>query len=79
MTGRSDGDMMKKVVELDESMREISSLDELYNDLAMSKIKDAKELAVKKEEAKFARERMLKLSLHVRNLVRELESHETLR
>jgi hypothetical protein len=72
-------DFSKNVITIDESMREIASLDELYNDLVTAKPKDEKELAIKKEEAKFARERILKLSLHVKNLLTKLESHEALK
>jgi len=72
-------DFTHKVVELDESMREVASLDELYNDLVRSRPGSARELEAKKDEAKFARERILKLSLHAKNLVRKMESHETLK
>lgn len=69
----------KDVIALDESMREIASLDELYNELLRSRASDKNELDMKKDEAKFARERILKLSLHIKNLVAKLESHETLK
>jgi len=72
-------DFTKDVIAVDESMREIASLDELYDELLSSKPADRKELDIKKDEAKFARERILKLSLHVKNLVEKLESHETLK
>jgi hypothetical protein len=71
-------DFTKKVIMVDESVREIASLDELYNELLSSKPADKKELTIKKEEAKFARERILKLSLHIKNLVSNMESDETL-
>ncbi len=67
------------VIQIDESMREIASLDELYNELISSKPGNHKELEVKKDEARFARERILKLSMHVKNLVKKLESHEHLK
>jgi hypothetical protein len=69
----------RAVVEIDESMREIAALDELYSELVASRPGNKRELAVRKEEAKFARERMLKLSLHVKHRLTKLESHETLR
>ncbi len=69
----------QKVIEVDESMREMAALDELYTELLSSKPADEKELGIKKDEAKFARDRILKLSLHVKNLVADLESHETLK
>ncbi|MBU2561787.1 MAG: hypothetical protein KKD17_05815 [Nanoarchaeota archaeon] len=72
-------DLSRHIIELDESMREIASLDELYNELVSSRAKDRKELTVKREEAVFARERILKLSLHVKNLLTKLESHEALK
>ncbi|MBN1544351.1 hypothetical protein JW898_02710 [Candidatus Woesearchaeota archaeon] len=72
-------DISRQIIELDESMREIASLDELYSELVSSGSRDGKELAVRKEEAAFARERMLKLSLHVKNLLTKLESHEALK
>lgn len=77
MTTRDD--FTDQVIQIDESMREIASLDELYNELVASKPSDTKELEVKKDEARFARERMLKLSMHVKNLVKKLESHEHLK
>jgi hypothetical protein len=79
-SGRSvDRDFLKRMVEMDESMREIASLDELYNELVSTGSKDERELSVRKEEAMFARERMLKLSLHVKNLIAGMESEETLK
>ena len=77
MTGRDT--FTKQVIQVDESMREIASLDELYNELVESKPGNKNELEVKKDEARFARERMLKLSMHVKNLVKKLESHEHLK
>lgn len=72
-------DFAQKVIEMDESMREISSLDELYNELTSARPADKRETEIKREEAKFARERILKLSLHVKNLLASLESHESLK
>jgi hypothetical protein len=69
----------KKIITIDESMREIESLAELYDELLASKPKDKRELDTKKEEARFARERILKLSLHVKHLLARVESHETLK
>ena len=69
----------KNIIALDESVREIASLDELYNELLASKTKDKKELSIKKDEAAFAHDRILKLSLHVKHLLRKLESHETIK
>jgi hypothetical protein len=68
---------VKRLVELDESAREIASLDELYMDLVNSRPKDRSELEMRQEEAKFARERILKLSLHIKNLLASVESEET--
>jgi len=72
----SRSDFTKYAIELDESMREIAALDELYSEITGSGISDDKELALKKDEARFARERMLKLSLHVKNLLAKMESGE---
>ena len=72
----SRSDFTKYVIEIDESMREIAALDELYGDITGSSISEDKELTLKKDEAKFARERMLKLSLHVKNLLAKIESGE---
>ena len=69
-------DFTKKVVTIDESMREIASLDELYNDLLTSKPKTDAETESVKEQAKFARERMLRLSLHVKNILQKAEAQE---
>jgi hypothetical protein len=74
-----EDDFIKKVVEIDESMREIGSLDELYDEICASQTSDANEAAIRKEEARFARERMLKLSLHVKNLLEIIEAHERLK
>ena len=73
------GDLARKMIELDESMREISSLEELYNDLVGSAPASEKELELRKDEAKFARDRILKLSLHAKNLLSTIESKETLK
>ena len=72
-------DFAMKIVELDETMREISALEGLYDDLVSSSPESKSEVEVKKEEARFARERMLKLSLHAKNLLASMESHETLK
>jgi hypothetical protein len=72
-------DFEQKVVEIDESVREIGALDELYTGAIHSRPETGKELESKKEEAKFARDRILKLSLHVKNLLKNLEAHETLK
>ena len=72
-------DLTKKMVTIDESMREIASLAELYDELLASRPDSNKELDLKKDEAKFARDRMLKLSLHAKNLLASVESHETVR
>ena len=72
-------DLTSKIVTIDESMREIASLAELYDELLASRPGSKNELDVKKDEAKFARDRMLKLSLHAKNLLASVESHESVR
>ena len=72
-------DVAKELVEIDESMREIASLAELYDELLAAAPKDQTALDTKKDEAKFARERILKLSLHVKHLVAHLESYESVK
>lgn len=69
----------QKAIEIDESLREIAALDDLYDDLVRSEPANRHELEIKKDEAVFARERMLKLSLHVKNLLASLESRETIK
>jgi hypothetical protein len=69
-------DFMTMVVSIDESMREILSLDELYTDLAASRPATEAEADSVKEQAKFAKERILRLSLHVKNLLRKAEAQE---
>ncbi|MBW2964051.1 hypothetical protein KY363_01200 [Candidatus Woesearchaeota archaeon] len=69
----------QKAIEIDESLREIAALDDLYDDLVRSQPENRHELEIKRDEARFARERMLKLSLHVKNLLASLESKETIK
>jgi hypothetical protein len=76
---KTDHDLLKGVVAIDESMREMASLDELYDELIAAGAKDERELSVRKDEAMFARERILKLSLHVKNILGDIESEETLK
>jgi hypothetical protein len=71
-------DFSMKVIEAKESVLELSSLDELYSSLVSCSTKDENEKRLRTEEAKFARERMLKLSLHVKNLLSNLEKEENL-
>ena len=66
----------QKIITIDESMREIESLAELYDELLASGPAGRRELDTKRDEAKFARERILKLSLHVKNLLANMESQE---
>ena len=67
-------DLARRMIEIDESLREISSLDELYAELVNSRPGDERERSLKLDEAKFARERILKLSLHVKNLLGNVEA-----
>lgn len=66
----------KYIIEMDESLREIASLDELYKELNEQ---NQEKNPMRRHEAKYARERMLKLSLHVKHLVEKIASHERLR
>jgi hypothetical protein len=79
MKNPGNSDFARKVIELDESMREISALDTLYDELVTSAPDTKRETESKKDEARFARERILKLSLHAKNLLASIESHETLK
>jgi hypothetical protein len=79
MSKVSRSDFELKVVQLDESMREIGSLAALYEELVSASPESKRDIAVKRDEAKFARERMLKLSLHAKNVLSKLESDETLK
>lgn len=67
-------ELTKELVNIDESVREISSLAELYDELLASAPKGKRELDLKKDEAKFARDRILKLSLHVKSEIAHVES-----
>jgi hypothetical protein len=77
--GNAQSGLLKDIVAIDESMREIAALDDLYSEIISSGANDARDLSVKKEEAMFARERVLKLSLHVKNLLGEIEPEEKLK
>jgi hypothetical protein len=66
-------ELTKELVNIDESVREIASLAELYDELLESAPKGKRELDLKKDEAKFARDRILKLSLHVKNEAARVE------
>ncbi|NQU78998.1 hypothetical protein HQ545_04480 [Candidatus Woesearchaeota archaeon] len=63
----------ERMLSIDESMREISALDELYEDIVNAGVDSNEDIIVRKEEAKFAKERMLKLSLHVKHMLEGLE------
>ncbi|MBI5880534.1 hypothetical protein HZB90_00215 [archaeon] len=76
---QSSADVAKRMIEIDESLREISSLDELYAELVNSKPGDERERSLKLDEAKFAGERILKLSLHVKNLLGNVEAGEPIK
>jgi hypothetical protein len=79
MSAQPTAGSAEKLIEIDESLREISSLDELYNELIASQPGDEREFSVRLDEAKFARERILKLSLHVKNLIGTLEPGEVVK
>ncbi len=72
-------DMANYIIEVDESMREIAALDELYTEFISSSPESDRELKVKQDEAKFARDRILRLSMHVKNRLDRIESHEKLK
>jgi hypothetical protein len=76
---RKKADFVQKVIELDESIREIGALDGLYEELVKAAPEGKRDADVKKDEARFARDRILKLSLHAKNLIASIESHETLK
>jgi len=76
---QSSADIANRMIEIDESLREISSLDELYAELVNSKPADERERSLKLDEAKFARERILKLSLHVKNLLGNVEAVDVIK
>lgn len=67
-------DPAKELINVDESVREIASLAELYDELFASAPKSRKDLDTRRDEARFARDRILRLSLHVKNEVDRLES-----
>ncbi|MBW2967708.1 hypothetical protein KY362_04425 [Candidatus Woesearchaeota archaeon] len=70
---RVKAEASERLLAIDESLREIASLDELYAELVGSEA-GSRDLDIKREEARFARDRLLRLSLHVKNLLAELES-----
>jgi hypothetical protein len=76
---QQEADFARRMIEIDESLREMSSLDELYAELVRSRPADERERSLKLDEAKFARERILKLSLHVKNLLGTVESGEVVK
>ncbi len=67
----------EKLIELDESMREIEGLADLYENLVGESAKDRRDLDIRQEEARFARDRLLRLSLHIKNLLDVIESEES--
>ncbi|MFH1064212.1 MAG: hypothetical protein V1729_03975 [Candidatus Woesearchaeota archaeon] len=67
------------IIEIDESMREIAALDELYTELVGSSPESDREMKIKQDEAKFARDRILRLSMHIKNRLAKIESHEKLK
>jgi hypothetical protein len=69
-------DFTKELITVDESMREIASLSELYEDLVNSSPRSKAEAESAREQAEFARERILKLSLLVKNTLEKAETHE---
>lgn len=69
-------DFTQRIISIDESVRELAALDELYTELISSKPSTELEVQSVKEQAKFAKERMLRLSLHVKNLLQKAESYE---
>ena len=64
------------LIQLDESFREIAALDELYDDIVNSNVGNKKKADMRCDEAKFARDRLLRLSLHVKHLIAEVEKEE---
>jgi hypothetical protein len=71
-------DLTQEIITIDESMREMTSLAELYEDLLKTTPKSDAEAASIKEQASFARERILKLSLHVKNTLELAKTQERL-
>ncbi|MFC1723311.1 hypothetical protein ACFL0V_04180 [Nanoarchaeota archaeon] len=63
----------KKLAELDESFREIESLADLYEGL-VGEAAPREELGVRREEARFVRDRLLRLSLHAKHLTEKIET-----
>ena len=59
----------KEISLIKQSVQEITALDEIYSDIISSKINNSSELELKQEEAKFARNRILKLSLNLKNII----------
>ena len=56
-----------------ESIREISTLDEIYSEIVSSKPQNKAENELKQEEAKFSRDQILKISLNIRNIIKKLK------
>ncbi len=63
----------QKLAELEEGFREIDSLASLYEQLVEG-AENERQLEVQKEEAKFARDRLLRLSLHAKNMIKDIET-----
>ncbi len=64
----------KKLIEIDESFREIEGLADLYEGLVEEEAGDKQDLDIRKEEAKFARDRLLRISLHVKNQLERIQT-----
>jgi hypothetical protein len=64
---------LKQIAMLEENMKEIDLIADMYESILLTPAKSEQEASAKSTEAKFARERMLKLSLHSRHLLSELE------
>ena len=64
----------QKFAEIDESFREMEGLADLYEGLVGEGATDKIDLDIRKEEAKFARDRLLRLSLHAKNIIERIQT-----
>lgn len=64
----------QELAEVDESFREIEGLADLYESLVEEEATDKTDLEIREEEARFARDRLLRLSLHVKNVIEKIET-----
>lgn len=72
-------DLTKKIMMLRQSAEEIKSYADLYDELIGSEPLSEAEASEKKAEAEFAINHMLKLSIHMKRLLIDVEQEESVK